>query len=182
MIRSVLLLLAAMTPILPGPLPAQPGGDDAGRFNAWVGGTAGFGTGGMAGRAFASVSGPDWALTGRYAKAMSGGAFREVFREDAGLLLGRVVRREGGKGIISLGAGRISKWDENYERCTDCWFGNRRSIGGTRSDTFGGLVEVSVHPGADGGIFAWGFTLLGAVAPVGSHLGAGITLGFGRTP
>lgn len=182
MIRSVLLLLATMTMILPGSLSAQVGVDDAGRFTAWVGGTGGFGTGGMTGRAFVSAAGSDWALTGRYAKTMSGGALREVFREDAGLLLGRIIRREGGKGIVSLGAGRISKWDENYERCTDCWFGNLRSIGGTRTDTFGGLVEVSVHPGADGGIFAWGFTLLGAVAPVGSHLSAGLTLGLGRAP
>lgn len=183
MIRLTALAVSLMLSVPGAPLFAQEGGVQPSRFQAWVGGTGGVGSGGMAGRGALVLSASDWTLTGRYVKTMSGGGGRhEVYREDVGLLLGRVVRREWGQSSFSVGAGRVSNWDDNYVSCPDCWLADERRVGGTRADSFGGLLEVSYYPGANGGMFGWGFTLFGAVAPAGSHLSAGITLGLGRTP
>lgn len=165
--------------------PAQVETSQRSPSQVWLGGTGGVGTAGMAGRVGVVVSVRDWALTGRYAKTMSGGGRRtgtEAYSEDYGLLVGRVIRKGSGLGRVSLGAGPVRTWDYEPVPCSHCLFGNYTKVRSTTAESYGGLVEAAIYPGANGGAFVWGFDLFGAISPDQTYVSVGVTLGLGRAP
>ena len=109
----------------------------------------------------------------------------EKYTEDLGIVFGRMTQSREGTSISSaaLGVGRVSAWEMNNVPGGSSFFpGGRRMVRGDRTDSIGALLEAAYYPSANGGAFAWGFQILGAISQASTHLSAGITLGLGRTP
>lgn len=189
MIRNSILVLCLVAG-LAGPLNAQ-AGDDGRSFLLWIGGTAGFGTAGAIGGVGPNLARGHWLVAARYARSLSGSARdgQEVYVEEFGALVGLLLGEERWRGSVLLGLGPVNEWHENYEPCDPglfeapwCGSDTDTRLGGESDDGVGLLFEANYYLNPDGGWFAPGVQLFGAVSPTRSHASLGLTLGVGRTP